>query len=245
MSSTTVLPAVLVTANRAVAYGVVARWLLHDLRNPAQALSLAVELFGVFGPDPEADADLHTTLRESVRHLADCVEMLDRSLRTMPRPTAPGPVSLPDVLRFLEQLYIKRKAVTRLDVAPALATPMPLVSGVEDHLEHALLNLLMNAIEATKDQIDGHIAISAAVEDGHVEIVIDDNGVGVAPEVESMLFEPYTTTKPPSVRATGLGLAVARHLLSQSNGIVTYAPKSSPGARFVMRLPTWTSTSAS
>ncbi len=73
---------VLIAANRATAYGAVSRWLLHDLRNPTQALTLITELMG--GPGG-MDPDLLKTINESTAHLARSLELLDRVLRA-PRP---------------------------------------------------------------------------------------------------------------------------------------------------------------
>lgn len=236
-STLPVIPAVLVTANRAVVYGTVSRWLLHDLRNPAQALSLVAELFDE--ADVEPDPEVHTMLRESTQKLAVCLEMLDRTLRTMPPAGSPGPVVLTEVLGFLDQLYQTCRSLTQLDLSQVLGQRIPAVSGMEDHLEHALLNLLMNALEAIGGRDNGRITVTVTERPGQVELVVDDNGPGIAPENVDRLFQPYVTTKPPTTRAAGLGLTVARHLIQLSGGTLAYTPKPSPGARFVVQLLPW------
>ena len=232
-----VVPTVLITANRAVVYGAVSRWLLHDLRNPTQALSLVAELFDENEADP--DPDIHAMLQESTRKLAACLEMLDRTLRTIPPRATPGPVVLTEVFGFLAQLYQTCRSSTRLDLSPLLGKPLPAVSAVEDYLEHAFLNLLMNAMEAIGDREDGQITVTATERPGQVELVIDDNGPGIPAAEADRIFEPYVTTKAASFRASGLGLPVARHLIQLSGGTLAYAPKSSPGARFVVQLLPW------
>lgn len=231
-------PAVLVIANRAVVYGTVVRWLIHDLRNPAQTLSLVTELIG----DPAAglDPDLNTALRESTQQLTACVETLDRTLRLVPPPVQPGPLALSDVINFLSRMLQSYRSATRLELSAAAVESMPAVAGTEDSLEHALLNLVMNAIEAIGDQDAGRITVSADVVDGQVELIVDDNGPGVAQEMLDRLFEPYTSTKPPSAYPSGLGLAVARYLMQDIGGTVAYIPKPAPGAKFVIRLRPWT-----
>jgi two-component system C4-dicarboxylate transport sensor histidine kinase DctB len=228
---------VLVTANRAAVYGTIARWLLHDLRSPVQALSLVAELL----PEPGADtdSDLQATLRDSTRQLAAYVDLLDHATRTIPESAVPRPVVLSDVLTFLSRLYDSCRSPTRLDLSRAIGRPIPAVTGDEDALEHALLNLVMNAVEAIGDRDNGRIDVSAVAGPGAVELIVDDNGPGVPAEICDRLFEPHVTTKRRSARATGLGLTVARYLLECSGGTLTYAPKAAPGARFVARVPTW------
>jgi signal transduction histidine kinase len=236
VTTTTVTPAVLVTANRAVAYGTVARWLLHELRSPAQALSLIAELME---PDGAVDDELQRTLCDSARQLARCVEMLDRTLRPVTGVTEMAPVVLAEIFRFLNELYSTRRSSVELDLSQLVAQRLPAVSGAENALEHALLNLLMNAVEAVGDREGGRVAITASATPGQVEVVVDDNGPGVAPEIRDRLFQPYVTTKPNADRAVGLGLTVARHLVQLSGGTVAYTPKEGPGARFVVRLLPW------
>lgn len=235
--STRTTPAVLVAANRAIVYGRVARWLMHDIRSPAQALSLITELMSEPGAD--ADADLRHSLQDSTQQLAGYIETLDHILRPLPDSIEPAPVVLADILAFLKRIGHSCRLSVELDLSQATTQSIPAVVGVEEYVEHALLNLLMNALEAIAERDDGRIAISAAVHDGHVELVVDDNGPGLAPELHERLFEPYVTTKSSPARATGLGLPVARLLVEQFGGTLTYTPKPTPGARFTMRLVPW------
>ena len=67
--------------NRAAAYGTISRWLLHDLRNPTQALTLVTELLD----DPAmADPELLGTIQSSTAHLTRSLELVDRVLRNVP-----------------------------------------------------------------------------------------------------------------------------------------------------------------
>src|SRR5215207_9757727 len=112
-TTASILPAALIAANRAAVYEAVSRWLLHDLRNPTQALSLLAELVG----DPAAgrDPDLYATLRDATQQLAASVDLLDRTLRPPPRSLEPRPVALPDLLTYLVRLHHTRKSLVDLD----------------------------------------------------------------------------------------------------------------------------------
>lgn len=209
---------------------------MHDLRNPSQALTLITELMQeAYGPD---DDPPEKTIREATRHLVRSLELLDRVLRTPSRAADPGPVSLREVLEFLGALHGVHRSPVALDMGAALAQSLPAVSAVEDHLEHALLNVLMNAIEACAGRQDGQITVTAVVSGGRVVLDFADNGAGIAPEVRGRLFEPFATTKT-GPQFAGLGLAVARELLGRAGGTLELGQPTAGGARFIVTLQVW------
>lgn len=104
--------------------------------------------------------------------------------------------------------------------------------GVRDQLVQVFLNLILNAIDAT--DTGGRILVRAEVREDRLVIHIEDNGVGIAPEHQSRLFQPYFTTKK---HGTGLGLFVTRTLMEEHGGTIEVTPQ--PGQTcFCLRLPT-------
>jgi signal transduction histidine kinase len=110
-------------------------------------------------------------------------------------------------------------------------------------LEAAVLNLLLNAAEATPH--GGVVWVSVDGGDGtegsHVRVRIQDGGTGVAPELRERIFQPFFTTKP---GGTGLGLALAQRTAEEHGGSLTLAADPSSelatserGAVFVLELP--------
>ncbi|MFL5494140.1 MAG: sensor histidine kinase [Gemmatimonadales bacterium] len=225
-------------ANRAAVYGQVSRWLIHDLRNPAQALTLVTELMGG-EPDRGGDA-VRRSVEDATTQLTRSLELLDRALRTPSWGSDRGPVSLADVLRYLGSLHRAHRSSIELDLGPALAVTLPAVIGVEDHVEHALLNLMVNALEAFGDQPQGRISVRAELDGGRLTLRITDDGPGVAEKIRDRLFEPFITTKRDGP-TTGLGLAVARMLLRWYGGDVRCLSKDGPGASFAADFAIWAS----
>ena len=80
--------------------------------------------------------------------------------------------------------------------------------GVRDHLTQVVLNLVLNAIDATDDQ--GRIHVEAQAEDGWLVLSVEDDGRGISLADRCRLFQPFFTTKP---HGTGLGLFVSRQIL--------------------------------
>jgi signal transduction histidine kinase len=218
--------------NRAATYGTVSRWLLHDLRNPTQALTLVLELLD----DPGmADRELLETIQNATAHLTRSLELMDRVLRNVPPGMEPGLVSVNDSLEFVGSVLRVHKSPVAIEMGDG-ASSLPLVRGTREYLDHALLNLLLNAVEAIGPR-EGTIRLSAAAKSGTVEVTVADDGPGVAPELRTRLFEPFVTTKR-RIPLAGLGLTVARDLIGRAGGTLEMALPAGRGACFRMTLRT-------
>jgi signal transduction histidine kinase len=202
---------------------------LHDLRSPAQSLTLIADLM----TDP--DTDVEAILRDSCRRLARSIEMLARVIRPS-QPVGIGPVAVQEAIGFIADLHRagRFRAGLELTIQPSL----PAAAGIEAHLEHALLNLLLNATAAVQSRDHGIIRIAAAQEDDHIAVAVEDNGTGLAPQVAAGLFEQPAPARMNDPLA-GFGLLVAREVMRLSGGTLTYEPSDAPGTRFVITLPVW------
>jgi nitrogen-specific signal transduction histidine kinase len=95
-------------------------------------------------------------------------------------------------------------------------------------------NLVLNAVEASP--AGAEVAVTTAVrDDEHVEVIIDDLGPGVPPEVRERVFEPYFTTKE---GGTGLGLAMVYKVVAEHGGRIEIEDRPGGGGRFRIMLPT-------
>jgi two-component system C4-dicarboxylate transport sensor histidine kinase DctB len=208
---------------------VAARWVLHDLRGPAQSLTLLADLMA----DP--DTEVESTLRASCSRLGRSLDLLSRVLH----PSAPaelGPISVREPLHFIKDLHDAGRACTTLEVA--IDPSVQAAAVIERHLEHALLNLVLNATDALQSQGGGIIRITARNDGDQVEIVVADNGPGISPDLAAGLFGSAVTSKT-GTRPAGVGLLVASEVLRLSAGTLAYVPSSGPGARFVITLQRW------
>jgi signal transduction histidine kinase/CheY-like chemotaxis protein len=113
-----------------------------------------------------------------------------------------------------------------------------MVQADPGQLEQALMNLCLNARDAT--QGGGHIYLRVRVERGHervwVVLAVEDDGVGMPPEVLERVFEPFFTTKGPG-RGTGLGLSMVYGIAAQHGGRVEVRSQPGEGTLFEVRLP--------
>jgi signal transduction histidine kinase len=96
-----------------------------------------------------------------------------------------------------------------------------------------ILNLLLNAIEATPS--GGTVALRASAGEDFVEVSVADEGPGVPPELCEAVFEPFYSTR--SARAGGLGLAITRRIVSDAGGTIRAGSRERGGAEFLVQLP--------
>ena len=136
-------------------------------------------------------------------------------------------------LRLLHSELIDRRMSVSFDNAASL----PAVHGDPVQLQQTLLNLLMNAMDATENVPPARrrISVSAATtDDGGVEVHIYDRGTGLPPSREHKVFEPFFTTKE---RGLGLGLSICTSIVKLHGGTLSLQNNVREGASAVFRLP--------
>jgi C4-dicarboxylate-specific signal transduction histidine kinase len=96
--------------------------------------------------------------------------------------------------------------------------------------------LLQNAVDANREAGGQVVWVSAERRGSVVEIIVEDEGVGIHPNIEGRLFEPFATTKPPG-EGTGLGLYASYMLVQTMGGDLTIENRDQRGASARVRLP--------
>lgn len=117
-----------------------------------------------------------------------------------------------------------------------LGPEAPLAEGGCGEIDIVLTNVLSNAIQALSQTPAPRIEVATWAEPGHVAIGIADNGPGVAAEARARLFDPFFTTKGVG-QGVGLGLFISQAMVTRRGGSLDLDASHSPGARFVIRLP--------
>lgn len=110
------------------------------------------------------------------------------------------------------------------------------VTADPDRLMQVLVNLLQNAYDAVRGREDALVCVHASRRGEQVQIVVEDDGVGLDAAIEPRLFEPFATSKPPG-QGTGLGLYTSYMLVRAMGGELSLEPREGAGARAVLRLP--------
>lgn len=214
----------IVSAERAQAWGEVARRLAHEIKNPLTPIQLSAErlqrkLIGKL--DAQDDAVLHKSVKTIVDQV-DAMKRLVNEFRDYARlPSADlKPVQLNALISDLMVLYINEPAdqIPRAPVITALDPACPPILGDEQQLRQVIHNLLQNAQDAC--EVKGVVPQDARVglrtewhaSRNRVRLIVTDTGTGFEPNILKRAFEPYVTTK---AKGTGLGLAVVKKIADE------------------------------
>jgi signal transduction histidine kinase len=111
---------------------------------------------------------------------------------------------------------------------------LPDVVGDPRLLEHAVVNLLLNACDASPR--GGAVTVSASRDEAGVVLRVDDEGSGISPADADRVMEPFFTTKPRDA-GTGLGLALANEIVNSHRGTLALAARPGGGTSAVIHLP--------
>ncbi len=232
----------LLHAERLASLGRVAQGVAHELNTPLATIrTLAADMREAIR-SLGGDQALQSDLAESAALIRDETERLGRithSLLTggsLPRlrMNTSAPL-LPIVERARALVFAGARAGgPELDIDDSIGEHV--VAADPDRLLQVLVNLLQNAVDANREGGGRSVWVSALRVGPAVEIAVQDEGVGIQPEIEGRLFEPFATTKPPG-EGTGLGLYASYMLVQTMGGDLTIENRDPRGACARVRLP--------
>jgi PAS domain S-box-containing protein len=227
---------------RVTTMGQLAASIAHEVNQPLAAVvtNANASLRWLGGSNPnldEASAAMKRIVREGVR-ASEIIQGIRSLVKKAPTQTAP--LNLNDLIR--EVLALTQHEMERNDVSveTELGADLPDVMGDRVQLQQVILNLVMNAIEATTGVTEGMKALMvASLREGSDQVVvaIRDTGPGIDPQSLGQLFEPFFTTKPTGM---GMGLSISRSLIEAHGGQLWARAEESRGATFRFSLPVGT-----
>jgi two-component system nitrogen regulation sensor histidine kinase NtrY len=225
---------------RQAAWSDVARRIAHEIKNPLTPIQLATErLKRRYRKQIESDGELFDELTNTiVRQVGGLRAMVDEfsSFARLPKPTFRQEDAL-DLVR--QALFLQEVAHPEVDFALSLDD---LQSGMLECDRHqfgqAMTNVIKNAVEAVEsrsrnEEIDyrGKVAITMASDEQFLTIAVEDNGVGLPQDGESIV-EPYVTTRE---KGTGLGLAIVNKIVDEHGGDMSFSSGANGGTRVILR----------
>ncbi len=206
----------MVSAQRAQAWGEVARRLAHEIKNPLTPIQLSAERLEMKLTGKLADAE-QTLLVKSVKTIVDQVDAMKRlvnEFRDYARLPAAElkPLDLNALIGEVMQLYASDNAV--VPVHMELDPGAPHIQGDAQQLRQVIHNLLQNAQDAQEGRMLGGVTVKTdySKSSGRVRLTVRDNGGGFPEHILKRAFEPYVTTK---LKGTGLGLAVVKKIADE------------------------------
>lgn len=230
-------------AEKMATVGTLAAGVAHEINNPLTAINGFAEGLQrrIRKLEGKIDAGLESEFKEYTDTIInECLRCRDivQTLLTFSRPVAASlsPVDINacvnDTLFILKHHFKRQQSIA---IQTDLAAELPLIRGDESQLKQVIINLLTNAFDATEP--DGTISIStSALEDGGVELVIEDSGCGIPLEEQDKLFEPFFTTKPVG-KGVGIGLSTCYAIVKSHGGEINVESTLNVGSAFRVTIP--------
>jgi two-component system sensor histidine kinase AtoS len=227
-------------AEQLVVVGEMAAGLAHEIKNPLAGIKLSIEVLSNELDLVEKDGELAKQIIAEINR----IEMLLKNLLNYATPPTPKFAPI-DVNRIIESALkiakyslkspaqgAKQQRPKEIEFVKEL-DDLPLVVADTEQLQQVILNLLINAVYA----VDSHGTIrlaTSATANNSIQIVVSDDGKGVAETDLEKIFLPFFTTKP---KGTGLGLSICKRLIEQQNGTIDAVGNPEGGLTFRIHLP--------
>ena len=224
----------LARADRLSALGILAAGVAHEIRNPLVSVRTFIQLL----PERLADEEFRTNFRDLALGEIEriCALINDLLLFSRPGPDEREPTDLNELVgqitRLLEAEARKRDVSFSWHADPTL----PLVIVNDAQVKQVLMNVVLNAIQACGTH--GTVDVRTRAEESRGErwcaVVVADSGAGIAPEHLEQIFDPFFTTKD---AGSGLGLFIARQIVTDHGGFISTAARAQGGTEFRVYFP--------
>ncbi len=219
------------TADRLSAISRISGGVAHEVKNPLNAILMHVELarMKLARADTDVAPQMEIISREILR--------LDRVVKTFldfTRPMELHPVEVPldTFVREIVDLAAPQAQAVGIRVSVGAETDAANIRVDQDLMKQAILNVVVNAIQAMPH--GGELRIECVVRDEDAEIRISDTGAGIPPQLRDKIFRLYYTTKP---EGSGIGLAMTFRIVQLHEGAIDFSSEPGKGTTFIVRLP--------
>jgi PAS domain S-box-containing protein len=217
--------------------GSLATGLAHELNQPLHAIANYAQgcLRRLLQEPPQAQelAKVASAINQESHRAAEIV----RRLRDMAKKQPPRiePVDVGQVVQHSIRLLSPEFKVHKTKLTVELPPVLPALRGDAIQLEQVLLNLALNAIEATKhnDAHDRHVALAVRADSLELKLSVSDNGPGIR-DIADKLFEPFFSTREDGL---GMGLSISRDIVERHGGRLFVEENTPRGAIFTVSLP--------
>jgi len=221
--------------------GKMAAVVAHEVNNPLSGILTYAKLLRKWVGSGQVANEKHDEALECLDLIATesrrCGDLI-KNLLTLSR-TAPMNVQFSDLHTLIDRcLMLVRHQLEMggVELQMRRGENFPLVSCDPAQIEQVLLALIMNAIDAMPRGGNLWIETRLSGDESEVEILVRDDGAGIAPEVLEHIFEPFLTTKERG-HGVGLGLAISRGIVERHNGRIEVQSELGKGTTFTVSLP--------
>ncbi len=213
-----------------------------ELRTPIHGVQGLADVIaaGVYGPVTDRQKDACAAIKRSAQSLLSLID----DLLALTRAEAgkidarPGPVDIPALLERVTASVSYMVGTKQLSLEVDLAPDLPEISSDERWLAHVLVNLMSNAVKFTPE--GGRVVVRATARDTSVALEVIDSGIGIAPEDQVAIFEPFRQGERGDAKGyggVGLGLALVARLTDLLGARVELESTVGKGSTFRVIVP--------
>jgi two-component system NtrC family sensor kinase len=228
-------------SDRLASLGKLSASMAHEINNPVSGiLNLGMLMQRILKQEGSC-RDREEELRRYLTMVVSETERVGRivkdllafSRRSSPRRDT---LDLNAIVRSTVELVSHKINQMGVEVDLELADGVPVVCGDRSQMQEVLINLLMNAAEASQSEVGGHVAVRTRGDGESVTLEVEDNGEGIPPENLQKIFDPFFTTKEEG-KGVGLGLSVVYGIIEAHQGDIDVSSGVGAGTTFTVRLP--------
>lgn len=231
----------LIHNDRLASLGQLSASVAHEINNPISGvLNLSMLLQRMLKQDgvpPERLEEFRKYLgqvtSETARVGRIVSDLLAFSRRSKPQR---APADLNRIVRSTLSLVQHKMKLSNVMVEARLAEDLPAAPCDSSQIQQVVLNLLLNAAEATQTKPERRVSLETALGDGAAILTVSDNGEGIPAENLSKIFDPFFTTKSEG-KGVGLGLAVSYGIIQAHGGDIEVKSQPGQGTTFTVSLP--------
>jgi two-component system, NtrC family, sensor kinase len=224
-------------AERLSVSGRIVAQVAHEIGTPLHSVAGHLELLRKELPADRLPEDVMRRVSIIETQLGRVTEIITQLLDLSRRSVGdPGPVEVGRLVRETIELVRPGMAAAGLRLHVRSAAELPRIHGHAGQLQQVILNLLTNAMDATRPGGSVELDTRAVHERGVVLIEVRDTGHGIAPGERRQIFEPFFSTKAPG-RGSGLGLFVSSQIVRDHKGMIEVESEPGRGSTFRVTLP--------
>jgi len=210
---------------------------IHEIKNHLSTLNLNLQLLAEDFENPETQRERRALTR--VQKLqGECQRLVDLSNDFLHfarlKDIALVASDLGKVVEEMIDFFTPTARASNIDLKSYLPADLPMVCLNDEMFRQALLNLMLNAVQAMPD--GGNLTVQASVENHHVCLSLIDTGAGIAADVLPKVFKPFFSTKAKN-GGTGLGLPTTKKVIEAHHGAIDVQSDVGKGTKFTIRLP--------
>jgi signal transduction histidine kinase len=215
--------------------------LAHELNQPLSVIQTNAGMIELVLNDHEAKLNQDTRIDKALTGLRNANQRAATIISTLRNMFGQGPKTISsfdfnelvkDVLLLCQPTFNRQGIQVQIQLHSEALN----FTGDKSQLQQVLLNLITNAIEALPATFGGlkNITIQTNIESNRIVMSVADNGVGISPEIEAVVFELLRTNKESGM---GIGLWLSKTIIDSHQGNISFTTQVNQGTRFVVTLP--------